>query len=109
MQMIAAPETPARDTFQVSGNNPFEGMTVANLSPAVAEEVGLSANELGVVATDIGKGPAQRFFKKGDVLALINKQEIKTVADLRAALSEGTNRWTIGIVRGGKQLVIRLR
>ncbi|MBS0332887.1 MAG: trypsin-like peptidase domain-containing protein, partial [Proteobacteria bacterium] len=35
------PATPARDEKLIAGRNPFQGATVVNLSPAVAEEVGL--------------------------------------------------------------------
>ena len=109
MAMIAAPEVPPRDTFAVKANTPFGGLTVANLSPAVAEEVKLSADMTGVAVTDVGNGPARRIFKKGDVLLIINETEVNSVADLRAALEKGDRRWTIGLVRNGKKLAFRLR
>jgi S1-C subfamily serine protease len=107
--MVAAPETTPRDELTVDARSPFDGMTVANLSPAVAEEVGMAADAAGVVVTDIGKGPAQRFFKKGDLLLLVNRKEIASVKDLRDALAEEPDRWSIAIERGGKQIAIRLR
>ena len=109
MLMIAAPETTPRDTFAIKGETPFSGLVVENLSPAVAEEVGLSADANGVVATDVGHGPAQRFFKKGDALLQVNKQNIETVADLKTALQGDTGRWNIAVRRGGKQFLMRLR
>ncbi len=109
MEMIAAPETTPREEFTIAGNLPFDGMTVANLSPAVAEEVGLAAEAKGVTVTDVGKGAAQRFFKKGDILLLVNKQPILTVADVRSAITDDSGRWAIGLDRGGKKLAIRLR
>jgi len=107
--MIAAPETPPRDTFTVEGEAYLSGLKVENLSPAVAEEVGLSADAKGVVAVEIGRGRAQRFFKRGDVLLVVNRQEIKSVADLKSALQDGSGRLNIAIVRGGKQFLMRLR
>jgi Do/DeqQ family serine protease len=109
LQMIAAPESTPRETLVIEGNSPFTGMVVENLSPAVAEEVGLPADAKGVVAADAGKGPAQRYFKKGDVVLRVNKQEIETVAELQAALGDDTDRWQIVVERGGKQFVLRLR
>jgi Do/DeqQ family serine protease len=109
LQMVAAPETTPRDEWMVEEKSPFDGMTVANLSPAVAEEVGMAADAAGVVVTGIGQGAAQRFFKKGDLLLLVNRKEINAVNDLRDALAEKPDRWSIAIERGGKQLSIRLR
>ncbi len=109
LQMVAAPETTPRDELTVEAKSPFEGMTVANLSPAVAEEVGMAADATGVVVTEVGKGLAQRFFKKGDLLLLVNRKEIASVKDLRDALAEEPGRWSIAIERGGKPIAIRQR
>jgi S1-C subfamily serine protease len=109
LQMVAAPETTPRDELTVEAKSPFEGLTVANLSPAVAEEVGMAADATGVVVTEVGKGLAQRFFKKGDLLLLVNRKEIASVKDLRDALAEEPDRWSIAIERGGKPIAIRQR
>ena len=39
----APPETPPADRTTIKGRNPFAGATVANLSPAVADELGLDS------------------------------------------------------------------
>ncbi|MBL8789079.1 MAG: DegQ family serine endoprotease [Rhizobiales bacterium] len=109
LKMVAAPETTPRDEWTVKVDSPFAGLTVANLSPAVAEEVGMAAEAEGVVVTDVGNGPAQRFFKKGDMLLFVNRSEITKVQDLRDAVAAGPSSWSIGIGRDGKQLNIRLR
>jgi Do/DeqQ family serine protease len=109
IQMVGAPETTQRDAWTVDGKSPFTGLTVANLSPAVAEEVGMDAEAEGVVVTDTGKGPARRFFQKGDLLLFVNRNEITKVQDLREAIGAEPSSWSIGIGRGGKQINIRLR
>lgn len=109
MAMVAAPETPARDAQTIEGNIPFAGMTITNLSPAVAEELKLPADSQGVAVAQILGGPSRRYFKQGDIVAIINRTEIKSVADFRQALEEDAGRWTIGIIRNGKQLALRLR
>ena len=53
VNLIAAPETTARDETLMKGNTPFTGLVVANLSPAVADELGLPSGSTGVVAADI--------------------------------------------------------
>jgi S1-C subfamily serine protease len=110
LDMIAAPETTPRDDTLIKGGTPLAGMVVSNLSPAVAEEVGLSADEVGIVATALAaEGPAVRFFKKGDIIRNVNGVSVLDTAALRDLLKEGSARWLIGIERGGKKLIIRLR
>ena len=59
--------------------------------------------------TAVDSGTAQRFFKKGDLLLLVNRKEIDTVKDLRDALADDQGRWSIAIERGGKQIAVRCR
>src|SRR6202043_1958354 len=55
----AAPATPARDEQVIAGRNPFQGATVVNLSPAVAEELGLDPfGRAGVLVTKTAEGAA---------------------------------------------------
>ena len=84
------------------------GLVVANLSPAVADEVGLSADATGVVALEVNAGPAQQFFRKGDVITDVNGQKINDVESLRSVLSQATSRWSIGLMRGGRKAFLRL-
>ncbi len=107
MRLIAAPETVARDESELDARSPLSGLTVANLSPAVAEEVGLSAETVGVVAVNVKAGSPAELFKKGDVISAVNGEGIDSVATLKAALAERQRRWTIGVVRGSRKLVLR--
>ena len=107
MRLIAAPETVAREESALDARSPLSGLTVANLSPAVAEEVGLSAETVGVVAVEVKAGSPAELFKKGDVIAEVNGEAIDSVATLKTALAERQRRWTIGVVRGTRKLVLR--
>ncbi len=103
--MIAAPETVARAETLMEGANPFSGLRVANLSPAVAEEFGLPATALhGVVAVKVEGGPARRFFQKGDVVLGLNGVSVESVATLESALAAQPGSWQIEIVRAGRKL-----
>ncbi len=108
IRMIAAPETIGRNETSITGRTPMAGLVVANLSPAVAEEVGLSADAVGVVALEVNSGPAQQFFRKGDVITDVNGQKINDVESLRNVLAQATGRWSIGLIRGGRKAFIRL-
>lgn len=108
IRLIAAPETVGRNETSITGRTPMAGLVVANLSPAVADEVGLSADATGVVALEVNAGPAQQFFRKGDVITDVNGQKIDNVESLRNVLSQATNRWSIGLMRGGRKAFLRL-
>ena len=65
VKLIAAPETTQREDTLLKQRSPLQGMVVANLSPAVAEELGVPTLISGVVALEIKGGIAQQFFQKG--------------------------------------------
>jgi Do/DeqQ family serine protease len=107
--LIAAPETTERSETLMEGNSPLQGMVVANLSPAVAEELGVPSSLNGVIALEIKNGPAKRFFRKGDILLEINGVSIASVDDLQQAVSTVENYWEIQVNRGGRKLQMTLR
>jgi Do/DeqQ family serine protease len=107
--MIAAPESVPRNETQVRGTTPFAGLTLANLSPAVAEEISLDSEATGVAVIDVKDGPARRFFRKGDIISAINGANISTVANVRVVIEAPPGFWDIAILRGGRTFRIRLR
>ena len=106
--MIAAPETVERDDTVIKGANPLTGATAANLSPAVADELGLAADMKGVVISKVETPPAMRFFKRGDIVLQVNGTEIDSVETLKAALADEKNLWRIAINRGGRVLKLAI-
>ncbi len=108
IKLIAAPETVNRQETAISGETPLAGLVVANLSPAVADQVNLQADIKGVVALDVKQGPAQQFFRKGDVILDVNGTAIDTVDTLRKILERAPSRWVIGFQRGGRKVYLRL-
>jgi Do/DeqQ family serine protease len=109
VKLTAAPETVNRSETRIDDHSPLQGMVVANLSPAVAEELGVSTQLNGVIAVDIGQGPAQRFFRKGDIIVAINGAAVSSVEDLLAAVKEDPGYWQIAINRQGRTLTLTLR
>jgi Do/DeqQ family serine protease len=99
------PARPARDEQVLSGRNPLSGATVVNLSPAVADELGIDpfAAEGGVLVTKIAPGiAAEAGIRPGDLIREVNGRKVRLVSDLRAALSSGAGGWAITIQRGGQ-------
>ena len=106
--MIAAPETVKRDDTLIKGPNPLAGATATNLSPLVADELGLAADTSGVVISKVEKGPAMRFLKRGDIVLEVNGAKIDSVDALGAALADSQNIWRIAINRGGRVLKLTI-
>jgi serine protease Do len=102
----APPETPPRKTTTLQGRQPLAGATVANLNPALADELGREYDEPFVVVLKVdGNSFAARFgIKPGDLIWDINQRSVKTVDEVQAALRDTASGWDITINRGGQAL-----
>ncbi|WP_310619424.1 DegQ family serine endoprotease [Flexibacterium corallicola] len=107
----AAPETVPRDKREISGRNPFGGMTVMNLSPAVIEELRLSGQNNGVVVTEVEAGSSAQYvgFKRGDIFVSVNRIEVEDTAQLEKVSKKRPNVWRIEILRNGRLRKMSLR
>jgi serine protease Do len=108
IRLVAAPETVQREETLISGQTPLAGLVVANLSPSVADEVGLPPETTGVVTIEVKAGPAQKFFRKGDILLDVNGQTVESIETLREILRQAPRRWIIEFSRGGRKAVLRI-
>jgi Do/DeqQ family serine protease len=100
-----APDIP-RQEITIHSRSPFFGAKVANLSPALADELQLQNAEAGVVILDVDTGSyaSNLGFRRGDVIQQVNGEPIRKTADL-ARVSEIPNRtWRIVILRGGQKI-----
>ncbi|MEZ5821732.1 MAG: DegQ family serine endoprotease [Bradyrhizobium sp.] len=104
-----APDT-NREEITIAARSPFQGARVANISPAVAEELRLDANTEGVVVVDFNDGaPAASVgFQKGDIILAVNNQKIARTADLDKASRASPRLWRIVVVRNGQQINVTL-
>ncbi|MFN3892852.1 MAG: DegQ family serine endoprotease [Beijerinckiaceae bacterium] len=102
--MRPAPETPPREEIKLSGRSPFAGATVANFSPAVAEETGIEDVTEGVVITEIDENStaARVNLQKGDMIMEVNSERITRTRDLEEAASGRPRFWRLTIRRGGQ-------
>jgi Do/DeqQ family serine protease len=95
--LTAPPEDPPRDKSVLDGRQPLSGATVVNLSPAVAEEMGLIEWRPGVAVIEIQQGSyAARFIRAGDMVIAVNGKDVHSVADLKARIAAGVNSLSIG-------------
>ena len=101
------PESP-RDEVEIRSRSPFSGATVANLSPALADELRLDPQSEGVVIVGVADGSAAQSvgFQKGDIVVSVNNQKIAKSADLDRIVRAGGRQWRITIKRGGQQISV---
>lgn len=108
----APPATPARDERKLAGRHPFDGATVVNLSPAVADELGLDIfTGAGVLVTQIdGAGLARTIgLQRGDIIRAVNGFKIESVRDLAAAVQAPQRAWQVTILRNGREVTATFR
>ena len=102
--VIAPPESPPSEEILIKGDNPLSGAKVANLSPALADRLGMDDMLRGVVVTGIEpRSTAARLnFDTNDLLLALNGAEIKSVPGLQKALSAPLRDWEFTIERNGR-------
>jgi len=108
----AAVEDPPRDTRDLAGRHPLAGAKVANLSPAVAQELAMEDDgRLGIVVLDVAAGtPAARLgLRRGDIIASVNEKKILQVDGLEDALGAGPGVWRLAVQRGDRVLNVTVQ
>jgi serine protease Do len=110
--LVAPVEDPPRDARDLQGRHPLTGCKVANLSPAVAQELGMEDDSReGVVVLEVkDKTPAARFgVRRGDVIVGINDEKVKSVEQLVGALQVADGGWRLSVERGGKVYTLSIQ
>ena len=104
--LITAPDTP-REEITIRSRSPFFGAKVANLSPALADELRLNSDE-GVVILDVDQGSyaSNLGFQRGDVILEVNGEKIAKTGDLARASDRQSRTWRIQLLRGGQKISV---
>ncbi len=118
-----APDT-HRDEVVIRSRSPFLGAKVANLSPALADELRINSPNEGVAIVEIADGSvaANVGFKPGDlivsvngekiastqVIVSVNGEKIASTQDLERATKNPKRLWRVTIQRGGQQISVVL-
>ena len=107
---MAPPEDPPRDEHTPETGF-FGGVSVVNINPAVAHELGITDQDAkGVVVTKAeGQSYGARIFRKGDIIVSINNRDITDTESFRKTLMLRMALINIIINRGGniQQIAIR--
>jgi Do/DeqQ family serine protease len=95
-----------RNEMVLTTRSPFQGAKIANISPALADEMHLDADAEGVIVIGVADDSvaANYGFQKGDIISAVNGQKISKTGDLERATRDESRLWRIKLVRGGQQI-----
>ncbi|MDH5748831.1 MAG: Do family serine endopeptidase [Rhodospirillales bacterium] len=104
LKMEAPLEIPPRNVTELTGPQPLSGAVVANMSPALAVELGLDGFDPGIIILKLMRGSnAHRLrFKPGDLVIEVNETKVSSVSQLQKILNRKTDQWRIAVNRNGK-------
>ena len=99
--IIAPPFNPKPNRADLNGLHPLQGVTVANLSPGLLDELGITSMQRGVIILKLIRGRvANRLgFRFGDIILEINGFEVNSVARLKELVSYDSDTWKVLIKR----------
>ncbi len=105
ISLQTAPELP-REEIEIRSRSPFLGAKVANLSPALADELRLDLQSRGVVVVGVADGSTAQSIglQRGDIVLSVNNQDINKTSDLDRVVRAGSRLWRLLINRGGQQI-----
>jgi S1-C subfamily serine protease len=106
VRLVAAPDTRPRDPVELRGRWPLAGATLANLTPALAEELSLDGGDSGVVVSAVkDNSPAAELgLKKGDIIISIDGEPIASSRDAEKVQKSRNYYWKLVINRGGQTM-----
>jgi Do/DeqQ family serine protease len=102
-----APDT-GRDEIVIRSRSPFLGAKVANLSPALADELRLDSSAQGVVVVGVEDGSTAQTFglQRGDIVMSVNNEKITQTRDLERVAKQQSRLWRITVMRGNQQISV---
>lgn len=109
VSLIAAPEDPPREPMVTGPDSPIPGVEVETVNPAVAAGQGLDTELRGALITDPGAIGGRVGLLRGDVVVAVNGIAVTDGASFEEVLKTARRQLHIGLLRGGRQLTLRLR
>ncbi len=107
--LASAPQPGRDDVRNLAGQHPLDGVRVANLVPAITDELGID-EQAGVVILDMNRGSvaARLGFRPGDVVQQVGRTKIDSIEGLEGALRERPRVWQMVLKRGGQTLQVQV-
>ena len=106
-----APEKPPKNLTRLRGRHPLSGAVIANMSPALAEELSIDPLTQGVIILEVGmRSPAKRLgLRPGDYLIKVNGTNVDRVVTAKRLFQKTQREWALSIRRDGEILSVVLR
>lgn len=106
VRTVVAPETKSRDAVTITGRSVLAGVTVANLSPALAEDLNIDATGDGVIITAVkpDSNADNLGLRVGDILVSIDGEEVRESRDVQGLAKPRKYYWLLVIKRNGQTL-----
>ncbi len=104
---VTLTEYPESGTQSATGGpstrSPMNGVDVQNLTPDIAQQLGLPAGTRGVVVTDVDpNSPAADVgLQRGDVIQEVNRKPVNTVTEYERAIREAGNQQVLLLINHG--------
>jgi serine protease Do len=110
VQLVPAPREPEPHETWLEGEQPLTGARVANLSPALGEELSVSGwKGVVIIAVKRGSFARQLGVRPGDIVARVNGATVENVDQLRELVSADQDEWELSIERDGKIKTLTVR
>jgi len=109
---LKAGQNARRDGDSDSGDKTALGVTVAPLTPELADRLGASKDAHGLVVEDVNPDgrAADAGIRTGDVIKQVNRRPVQTVDDLRAAIKNNSDRPVLLLInREGTDVFVTVR
>jgi Do/DeqQ family serine protease len=102
--LVRAPAGTSAAEVSIGGRSPFAGAKVADLSPRLAQRLGLNSETKGVAMVDIApNSPAAGFgFQPRDIVREVNGEEITSPEQLKQVAETDSRWWRFTIERDGR-------
>ena len=111
--VVAAPGEADPAPLEVSGRNPFSGVSLVEMSPAFNERVGIDPFLDGVIVSSVDRRSiAARFgFRPGDLVVEMMGESVRDLDDIADLLdrNDGERIWPVVIERRGRRHETALR
>ncbi|MBV7407763.1 trypsin-like peptidase domain-containing protein [Maritimibacter sp. DP1N21-5] len=105
--LVPAPEGPELDLVTIAAPGPFQGLTVAPMSPEIGAATRNPYVTEGLFVVEVEGRAARTGFQRGDVILTVNRIGVRTAADLEAVVTGQSGWWRVDYLRGNRQVTAR--